>query len=86
MKLDTTSRSSTQPERAAAVGRLAGRRRVGRGGRHGARRRKGPMAEECGAARSSGVKQAVAGGSRHNSVGSGLMRRAVAAVPSGYLA
>ena len=38
------------------------------------------MAEERGAARSSGVKQAAAGGSRHNSVGLGPMRRAVAAV------
>ena len=78
--LDTTRRSETQPGRAAAVGRLVGRRRVGRSGRRGARRRKGPMAEERGAARSSGVKWAAAGGSRHNSVGLGPMRRAVAAV------
>ena len=80
MELDTTRRSAMQPQRAAAVGRLVGRRRVGRSGRRGARRRKGPMAEERGAARSSGVKQAAAGGSRHNSVGLGPMRRAVAAV------
>ena len=80
MELDATRRSAAQAERAAAVGQLVGRRRVGRSGRRGARRRKGPMAEERGAARSSGVKQAAAGGSRHNSVGLGPMRRAVAAV------
>ena len=34
--LDTTRRSETQPERAAAVGRLVGRRGVGRSGRRGA--------------------------------------------------
>ena len=78
MELDTTRRSAAQAERAAAVGRLVGRRRVGRSGRRGARRRKGPMAEERGAARSSGVKQAAAGDPRHNPRPPGHMLRRAA--------
>ena len=53
VRLDTTRRSETQPERAAAVGRVVGRREVGRSGRRRARWLCGPIAEGRGVARSS---------------------------------